>query len=62
MENTVEMLAKSNPDSLAHKAERVVENVFSHKYVVGIVGTLAIALLARYMPKLPRAVEKVVDN
>ena len=62
MENPVEMLAKSNPASLAHKAERVVENVLSQKYVVGIVGTLAIALLARYMPKLPRAVEKVVDN
>ena len=58
----VEMLAQSNPESLTHKAERMVENVFSHKYVVGIVGTLAVALLARYMPKLPRSVEKLVDN
>ena len=58
----VQVLAQSNPQSLPVKAELVVKYILDQPYVAGIVGTLAIALLARYMPALPNAVNIVLNN
>jgi hypothetical protein len=56
------VLAQSNPDSLGRKVERAVETVVSNKYVIGVVGALAVAYLSKFMPELPSGVNKVVNN
>ena len=60
--NPLRMLAESNPVSMTDRVQKALENAVQNKYVIGVVGTLAVAYLARYMPKLPNAVESVVNN